>query len=317
MRYKEQDVWLSSIDFSDDSYHITTETGIDDLRESITSAGLINLPLLKKKGSKYTIVSGFRRISTLKKIGRSRVKSRILEAGTVKLACVKFAIIDNSSQRTLNLVETSRALCLLSPFYKSDDSLAQAAAALGLPGSPSLTEKIKNVCYLPLLLQEAMISGNISLSMAMEIGAMPPDEASAVVKLFASLNLSLNKQREVLTLIREIALRETISVLDLVEENRLKEILTDTDLDRVQKTRLIRFNLKKRRFPIIVKTEQEFEANRKRLNLVPGLKLIPPKNFEGTEFMLSMSFKSLTDLKNIQTAFNKLIEDPVLKRIIP
>jgi len=317
MRYKEQVVWLSSIDFMDDSYHITTETCIDDLRESIKSAGLINLPLLKKKGSKYTIVSGFRRISTLRQIGRSRVKSRILEAGTEKLACVKFAIIDNYFQRTLNLVETSRALCLLSPFYKSDDSLAQAAAALGLPDSPSLVEKIKNVCYLPLLLQKAIISGNISLPMAMELGAMPPDEASAIVKLFDSLNLSLNKQREILTFIREISLRETLSVLDLLEENRLKEILTDTDLDRVQKTRLIRFNLKKRRFPVIVKTEQEFEANRKRLNLGPGLKLIPPKNFEGTEFMLSMSFKSLTDLNNIQTAFNKLLEDPLLKRIIP
>lgn len=317
MRYKEQVVWLSSIDFMDDTYHVTTETRIDDLSESIKFAGVINLPLLKKKGPKYTIVSGFRRISALRQLGRSRIKSRILEPGTEKLACVKFAITDNSFQRTLNLVESSRALCLLSPFYKNDDSLTRAATALGLPGSPSWVDKIKNVCHLPLQLQKAIISGNISLPMAMELGAMPPDEALAVVKLFDSLNLSLNKQREILTFIKEISLRETLSIPDLLEDKRIKEILNDKDLDRVQKTRMIRLNLKKRRFPVIVKIEQEFEANRKRLNLVPGLKLIPPKNFESTEFMIAMSFTSLSDLKNLQTAFNNLLEDSVLKQIIP
>ncbi|MBW1893992.1 MAG: ParB N-terminal domain-containing protein [Deltaproteobacteria bacterium] len=317
MRYKEQVVWLSSIDFMDDSYHITTETHIDDLSESIKSAGLINLPLLKKKGSKYTIVSGFRRISALKQLGRTRIKSRILEPGTEELACIKFAIADNSFQRTLNLVENSRALCLLSPFYKNNDSLTRASIGLGLPGSPSWSDKIKNICHLPLLLQRAIISGDISLPMAMELGIMPSDEALAVVKLFDGLKLSLNKQREILTFIREISLRETLSILDLLEDNRLKEILNDKDLDRVQKTRMIRFNLKKRRFPAIVKIEQEFEAKRKRLNLVHGLKLIPPKNFESTEFMLTMSFKSLTDLKNLQTAFNNILEDSVLKQIIP
>ena len=317
MRYKEHVVWLSSIDFMDDSYHITTETRIDELSESIKFAGVINLPLLKKEGSKYTIISGFRRISALRQIGRSRIKSRILEPGTEKLACVKFAIADNSFQRTLNLVESSRALCLLSPFFKKNDSLTRAAIGLGLPGSPSLVNKIKNICRLPHLLQKAIISGNISFPMAIDLGTMPPDEALAIVKLFDSLNLSLNKQREILTFIREISLRETLSVLEILEDKRLKEILNDKDLDRVQKTRMIRFSLKKWRFPVIVKIEQEFEAKRKRLNLVPGLKLIPPKNFESTEFMLAMSFKTLTDLKNLQTAFNTLLEDSALKRIIP
>ena len=63
--------------------------------------------------------------------------------------------------------------------------------------------------------------------MAMELGIMPSDEALAVVKLFDSLKLSLNKQREILTFIREISLRETLSILDLLEDNRLKEILND------------------------------------------------------------------------------------------
>ncbi|MBU4184595.1 MAG: hypothetical protein KKC23_00020, partial [Proteobacteria bacterium] len=46
---------MSLIDPEDQTYRITTETGIDDILDSIKNVGLINPPILIKKKSKYTI----------------------------------------------------------------------------------------------------------------------------------------------------------------------------------------------------------------------------------------------------------------------
>ena len=316
MHFKIETVKLTNIDCTDNTYRITTETNIDDLTASIKKIGLLNPPLLLENNSEYMIVCGFRRIEACRALGWSQVKARILDSGTQKADCAGIAVTDNALQRPLDLIEQSRSLALISGFIKDDVMLAQELSTLGLPENQSVIKKIKKICHLSRPIQRAILSDIISLAMALELGKLAPDVGAGFVELFENLKLSLNKQREIVTFVQEIALREEIAILEVLNDDRLQVILNQTDLDKNQKTRIIRSYLKQRRFPAITSAEKAFEKLIKALRLPRGIKLIPPNNFEGSIYTLTFNFKDLPELIEHKTSFDEITHNPYIKKIL-
>ena len=316
MRFKQKTVKLSRIDSGDESFRITTQKNIDNLMDSINNVGLLNLPLLIEKDSGYTVVCGFSRIEACQRLGWAGIEARIIDSDTQRLECIKYAITDNSLQRPLNLIEQSRSINMLSGFFKDFSILTKELSAMGLPDNQSIIKKIKKICHLPRSVQSGILSNTISLVMALELGRLQQEAGESFAKLFEILKLSLNKQKEILTLVKEISLREDISILKVLENNVLQEILTNEDLDRNQRIRKIRIYLKQRRFPVITTAEKEFEKQLKKLKLGNQTKLIPPDNFEGTTYILKFSFTNLIELKDRKATFDALIQNPCLKKIL-
>jgi len=326
MNFREEFVYLSSIelasielasiDLEDNTFRITTDTRLENLILSIKSVGLLNPPILIKKTSGFQIISGFRRISACLSLGMAEIPARIVDPDRKKLECVKFAITENSFQRTLNLVEQSRSFYMLSGFYKDTDHLAGAASVLGLPNNPSIINKIKIMCKLPRDIQNAVLSNTVCLSMALELEMLEKDEGSAFAILFDTLKLSLNKQREIITHIKEIAIIENISIINLLTKSHLREIADDKDLDRSQKINKIRLYLKQRRFPEITRAGKELEIKIKKLKLGSHMKLIPPKKLDASTYLLNLQFASIEQLRENKTALEKIIQNPILKDIL-
>jgi len=307
---------LNRIDTTDDTFRITTRTDVDDLLASISHEGMLNPPLLIKQASAFRIISGFRRLAACTKLGWEEVTARVLNPDLSPLKCLRFAIADNASQRPLNLVESSRALHKLSIHLNTGKRLIESASSLGLPSNPSVVKKIKDLCLLPEGIQNAIIADTISLSMAMDLKQLAPQCAMTFAQLFHELKLSLNKQREIVTLVKEIARRESVSTHRVLEDQQLQDILFDQDLDRGQRARELRAYLKQRRFPQIVKAEAMFEYRRKQLNLGNDIKLIPPKDFEGTTYTVNMSFSSIAQFKALHAKLDRMLQHPDLKKII-
>ncbi len=316
MGFKQKIVKLSLIDFKDESFRITTQKNTDHLMDSIDNVGLLNLPLLIEKRSGYKIVCGFRRVEACRRLDWSDIEVRILDVDTKRLECIKYAITDNSLQRPLNLIEQSRSINLLYLFFNDVGAMGKELSVMGLPENQSIIKKIKELCHLPGSVQRGILSNTVSLTMALELGKLQQDAGEGFAKLFETLKLSLNKQREILTLVKEISLREDIPILKVIESNILQKILTNEDLDRNQKISKIRIYLKQRRFPVITTAEKEFEKHLKKLKLGNGVKLIPPDNFEGSTYFLKISFKNLIELKDRKASFDAFIRNPSLKNIL-
>jgi len=316
MRCKQKIAKLSLIDSKDNSFRITTQINVDHLMDSINHVGMLNLPLLVEKETGYKIVCGFRRIEACRRLNWADVEVRILESDTKKLECITYAITDNSLQRPLNLIEQSISINLLYPFFKDVSVMGKELSAMGLPDNPSIVKKIKELCHLPKSVQNGILSNTISLAMALELGRLQQDAGEGFAKLFETLKLSLNKQKEILTLVKEISLREDIPILNVIKNDRVQKILTNQDLDRNQKIRKIRIYLKQRRFPVITAAENKFENQLKKLKLGSGTKLIPPDNFEGTTYILELFFKNLNELKDRQASIDALIKNPSLRKIL-
>jgi len=316
MRCNQKIAKLSLIDSKDDSFRITTQITVDHLMDSIHHVGMLNLPLLVKKETGYKIVSGFRRIEACRQLNLDDVEVRILKSDTKRLECVTYAITDNSLQRPLNLIEQSRSINLLYPFFNDIRILGKELSAMGLPANPSIVKKIKELCYLPESVQNGILSNTISLAMALELGKLEREVGEGFAKLFETLKLSLNKQKEILTLVKEISLREDIPILKVIKTDRVQQILTNENLDRNQKIRKVRIYLKQRRFPVITAAENEFKNQLKKLELGSGTKLIPPDNFEGSTYTLKLFFRNLNELKDRHASIDKLINTPFLRKIL-
>jgi ParB family chromosome partitioning protein len=307
---------LSQINLEDDTFRITTRIDVNDLIGSIRHEGLINPPLLAKRSFRFTIVSGFRRIVACRHLGKKKIVARILDPGLSSLECLRWAIADNSLQRSLNLIETSRCLQKLSSFLNNSKQLAETASHFGLPANLSIINKIKTLCLLPGPVQNSILADTVSLSTGIELGSLEPENGIAFAQLFDQLKISLNKQREIIMLVKEIARREKSSIKDVLEDSHLKEIMHNKKLDRSQKSRKIRYHLRQIRFPRISKTEQNFESHLKRLKLGKNIKLIPPKEFESATYVLNLTFSNLSEFNELRTQIEKLIQHPSFKKIL-
>ena len=316
MIFKNRTIPLDSINPDDETHRITTDKDTRILAASIRDLGLINPPLLLAAGPDYTILSGFRRIAACRDLGLPDVEARIADNSSPKLECARVAITDNILQRPLNLVETSRAINMLSAHFEDPENLAKEASKLGLPQSPSVLRKIQPLCHLPPEIQRGILSGSISLSIAGELGRFDRDTSVVFAGLFDRLGIGLNKQKEIITLIEEIALRENVGLGDVLSEKGLRDILNDPDLDRARMAQKTRTYLRRRRFPTIAGAERRFEKNVKALKMGTGTKLIPPRDFEGTVYDLVLSFQDEAALEDRMATLAKILRNPALKNIL-
>ena len=318
MHYKSGPVRLSRIVTSEDAFRITTtRNDVDLLAAAITECGLINPPiLLPTVNRRYVVVCGFRRIAACRYLGWEHVDARFLAAGTPRIQCALAAIVDNCSQRELNLIETARALKLLSANLSDDKDVAALAARAGLAVAAAILPKIRSLCDLPDFLQQGLIDGTLSLPMAERLRHLPAEDVQEVYDLFCELRAGLNVQREILDNALESARREGVQTRDILRSEGLLRLRKDAEIDRGRKTALIRKKLKARRYPALAAAEEAFSRRSSALGLRGDMKLVPPAGFEGTDYSLTLRFRSLDQLKDQKAAIDRLIDGGILKEIL-
>lgn len=308
-------ILLSDINSEDQTFRITTRSDIKDLLGSIRQVGLTQPPLLMADSAGYTIVCGFRRIDACRNLGWTRVTAGVLSKAIDRFKAAQFSIADNAFQRSLNLVETSRALKLLDDFGPDDQQRREAGQALGLPTDRSIAPQIRKICRLPLAVQEGILANTINLAMALELGRLDPCCAKELAWLFEQLKVGLNKQRELLLLLEEIAERENISIQQVIAAKALQEILKNAETDRAVRRQKVRMYLRQRRFPAITKAESNYRKWVGQLKLGTHIDLIPPKDFEGETYSMTLRFNNRKELSDLKKRIEKIIRNPALGKI--
>jgi ParB family transcriptional regulator, chromosome partitioning protein len=304
------------IDTRDVTFQISTPRAIDDLIQSIQHIGLLNPPTVLQKEGRCIIVSGFRRIEALRRLDHEQIPARVLPLDSPLLDCTRIAIADNLTHRELDLLEISRSLVLLSSCI--DDPLEMSAEArdLGLPGNIKFIKKVFRFGQLPGMIQEGICQGRISLNMALDLQALEKSVANLLAKLYIELKINQNKQKEIITLLREIAIREKLTIQAVLESEDVATLMVDTEMNNQQKTNTIRSNLRKRRFPNLWRAEERFQRKLRQLKLDNSIQLQPSDNFEDTSLRIKLSFKNKAELAKQITVLNKILNDSHLDKLL-
>jgi ParB family chromosome partitioning protein len=317
MRYKAGPVRLSRIETDDETYRITTREDTETLVVSIATAGLINPPvLLPSTTNTYIPVCGFRRIGACERLGWEQVDARILDPETSPAQCALVAIVDNCSQRELNLIEMSRALKLLSASLPDDEAVVAMAGKAGLPVATASLSKIRSLERLPIALQRGLIDATLSLAMAGRLQRMPAEDAQEAFELFCEIRAGLNIQREILDNAEESARREGVPLTEVLRSGAMLQIRASDEYDRSRKTGQIRKLLKARRYPALSAAEEKFARGSGALGLRPDMKLVPPAGFEGPDYSLCLKFRSREQLLKQKDVIERLLNGDDLKEVL-
>lgn len=315
--YADKAISVSEINTKDDTFRLSLRTDPDALVASIRAVGLINPPILRQRHDfKYQIVCGFRRVIACKALGWSVIKTRVIKGSPSELDTLKLAILDNRSHRELNVVEQARGIQKLSPHLPSRNRLQMLSSLLGFPQSQKVFKKIDALSLLPEVIQSSIIDEIVSFEAAVDLSRFSHEDALSFFELFRVLKLSQNKQREVITLVQEIAIRENIKPVEVLQSKEVGAILDRPELNRNEKGAKVRACLKRCRFPTLAKTEERFSKEVKALKLNEHIHITAHSYFEGGPHTLRMTFKSMKDFEEHRKTLDAMAKNPAFKRLL-
>ena len=310
-------IQLAQINTEDCQFQISTEQSVDELASSIEQIGLIHPPhVIFRPDSSYAVVSGFRRVRACRQLGWSETSVRLIPNEHKPLEVLALAVADNAQHRELNLIEQARVVAKLSPFFASDADLAAFCRPLGLSLSRELVSRFKRINRLSPAIRDCIGRGNISLSIALELEKMDRHAGESLAGFFDALRPTLSQQKEILSMAKDVAAAEDMSVSDLFDTGELVALRFSKDLNRQQKVKQVREILKRRRFPGIKAFEDAYEKNRRALNLPQAIVLRPPPDFEAQKFSIVVTFQTAAELTAYAQALERLPADPHFEAII-
>lgn len=315
MDFRFEALPLDQIDSSNRFFRITTPQDKPPIDQSIHRLGLINPVVVKRRRDHFVVISGFRRIDACRRNAWQKIPSRVLPPDTPDRVCAELAIADNLTQHPLNFVEQARCFQLLKASTTGINDIRAAAEALGLGFNTALISKLEEVSAAPETIQSGLVSGHLSLPIVKEFSCLSRDDAGHLALLFKKMPMGLNKQREILQNLKEIAAREDRTVSDLLEEEPLAAIINDDSLDGNQKVNSLRAYLRKRRYPRMVAVEEKFYACVRNLGLGGEIQVSPPPGFENSNCTMTIRINNLDSLKRASRKIAHAVEHPSINQL--
>ncbi len=314
-----QGIPLEQIDLSDESFSVNYLPDLTRLRSSIEEIGLIQPVLLKKRSNGYQIISGFRRISVVKELGKPEIESRVLgEKEKDEFRLFSLSLHENLTTRGFNTVEKAIALNKLIGRFQIDPRLVIKNFLPALTLEPN--EKILNT-YLSLAgmedeIKQYVLKEEVSRSNIRRLSGLTPDDRMAFLFLASPLRLGENRLKEILTLLEEISRTNRCRIREIVGRPEIKTVLSQEELTPSQKTDRVKKVLRDLRYPKMRRLEQEFEKKRKGLGLPSNISLHPQPFFEGKGLRIEFQFETTEEYRAILDSLSSLAEKKELEEML-
>jgi ParB family chromosome partitioning protein len=320
MEYAVQKVAVSSINFEDKTFIISTQTNNGFLQKSIERVGLLNPPYLyfDSVTQYFQIVCGYRRIQSCVACGWQEIPARIIASDTSQRELFLFSLYDNLAHRMFNPIEQALAAAKLLTYFTEDTVIRDYLPLMGLHPTCKTLDSLRCLAALEPAMQDAVEKGTIPEAIAIKLANLGVEDRKAFMDLFSQVHLSLSKQEEILTYCNDISLRDSVSCREILNDAAVRQIVNQNKLSRSQKGDQVRAWLRKRRFPRLTQREDKFLQQQKKLQLPPGVQLMPPPLFEGQTFRLQIEFDDQEALRERtvyvvdlvkNNNFNDLLED--------
>lgn len=314
-----QRIPISHIDLTDETFSVNFIPDLQGLRASIEEVGVIQPALLREKRDRYQIVSGFRRISILKDLGRPDLSARIIdekESGDLQL--FSSALHENLTTRGFNAVEKAIALEKLIHKFRVDSGVV-VKKYLPLFNLES-DEKILNT-YLSLAQMEEEIKGyvlreEVSRTHIRRLATHSSEDRLALFALFSPLKLGENRLREMFSLLDEISKRDRLPVREIVDRPEIQAILLHKELTASQRTERVKKILMDLRYPKLHELEETFERKKRSLDLPSQVSLSHSPFFEGKELKIEFQFETVEQFQSIVSSLSALAKKKEFQEIL-
>ncbi len=199
---------------------VFAESALNDLAESIKQHGIISPLLVTKKGNRFELIAGERRLRSARLIGLAEVPVIVREEQEQKK--LEIALIENLQRENLNPLETARAYKrLLDEFNITQDEVAKKVGK-----ARSSVANILRLLALPREVQDALASGKISEAHAKYLlGLEGADKQLNMLKKILRQNLTVAETNNEIKRIGGTKSAKIKDYTDRAKEEELAEYL--------------------------------------------------------------------------------------------
>lgn len=258
------------------------------LRQSLIRQGQIFPLLVDAGGSRPVLVAGAARLACLAETGRDAL---CLDTGPLDAWERGFVYLESNIA-----TETTdwRVISALRYFRSLDpDRLEEVFPALGLEPRARRSRQALAWLRLPEKWDRLLVTGNIPLVCADALQTMDEEEREALFPLFAAYSWSRGNAVNLLTWLRETALREGRSASVMVAAAQAD---LSPDLSPKDAMNRITAEIRRLRYPSLSALERNFSEAARRISAGTGWKLIQPDQFETEAVELSIRLTSTDDV---------------------
>jgi len=293
-----QPVNLKQIDNSPGPYCMSYGFDITLLADSISRIGLINSPILVGKGeggneSEFVVVAGFRRINSLKALGKTHIPCRILPPETSPRKCLLLNLYENLTIRDFNPVEKGMALARLLEWVPAKEVLKTFMPLFDLPShAETLHLFVQIETEFEHQTKDLLASGDLSSKAAKLLLEMETAVREGFRRYFSIIKFSKNQQAQFIDFIHDLSYIEGNAITRLLDDPELTDIRHNAQMNNPQKARALIALLRSRRLPHLVKAEKDFRRMVEKLALPAGCQITPPPFFESPHYRLEISFEN-------------------------
>lgn len=268
-------------------------------RESIERFGLLYLPLLHPLADGgYEILTGRRCYLFFHSLGHEpEVPCRILVEGLSTSQVLALIHEEYTMRRSLTEIEQAHYLQLCQLKLSTEDQ-RRLFATLNLPVNPSALQRLLDLLSLDPPLQEALMTGEISVNIARELFKLSTSDRTAVFSLFRRLNIGGGKQKRMLSLLRDLAGRDDVSLREYIGREPFQAILNHPEMNVPQKSQAILHLLQHNHYPALNEAEYQFKNWEKGLVLPDNCAVTHSPAFEQDAVTLSVTFPAREKLED-------------------
>ncbi|MCP4402830.1 MAG: ParB N-terminal domain-containing protein [bacterium] len=316
-----QTVKCAQLDFDDTTFLISYPLEAPSVTASVNTIGVLQPIVIGgcPCQGKYQIVAGFRRAYACREMGLELIHANIYPVDPdAPLPAFDLALYENLAHRTFNSVEKALILSKLSgQFGCSQDTIIQNYMPL-LQLAPN--ERIL-ATYLKLAdfeeeLKHHLAQHDVPLTVIELLASLSNDDRHSVFSLISHLKLGLNKLKELLNYLEEIALRDALSITEILSAAEIQEIVAHEKYSGPQKIEQLRYALRKQRFPSFTALEEQYHEALKGLKLPRGLQLKTDRFFEDDNMSAGFRFSSPEELKSVAEELLQLSEKAELQELL-
>ena len=281
----------------------------------MTRVGLVSPVVLWPWQDKLHLLCGRRRRLALGKLGIKEFPALTIKQSLTPFQAFQFALEDNL-HRGFNEAEKTMAVGHMAGLMPREQVLSQGLPLLNIPATDEFLARYLAVAGLGNKGLDLLADGLLDPQTGRAISEMPDQDRDAVLDLFAALKPGVNKRRQLIELIQDIARRESVSPADILNNPEIREIITAPNLNPPQKEHKTRDSLARRRYPELTTMRERQQALLKKLGLKRNMNLKTPPGFEGLEFCMDISFSDPGELAEALRELEKLVQNPALAELI-
>lgn len=282
------------------------------LFDSISRIGLIDPPVLlqEKNSNNFLVISGIRRVLACKKLGMKDLPCFIIQNRETETS-ENFIFLNlkiNQAHRELNHIEKANFLNLLvKTGIPQQTIIKKFMPELNLEKSRKIYEDILSLLSLDLHTRMRIIEWRIPLKTSVALAKYAKIDRNSIMKIADTLLPGVNRLKEIIMLLNEIALFQKKTIQDIVSLY-LIDIIEDSKSDRKNRTEKIRLKLKELRYPKLAKQKNKWDRFLKDLHLPPEVKISPPPFFEGNKIKIEISSSSKDKISHSLHKLNETLK---------